>query len=111
MTYNWERNAIVQLAEALDIIVASWILAGKLVAWEGKKFDIVTVLCLHLLVQGLETAELWGEAAFGRSINDKDDFVLVVGQGDWLALLCRITVSLHIQRNMLGKRGVVIGRG
>lgn len=45
------------------------------------------MLSLDLLIQGLETFILGCETALGGCVDDEDDFVLVVGEGDRLAFL------------------------
>lgn len=42
---------------------------------------------MEFLVEGLETAVLWCEAALGGGVDDEEDFALVVGEWLWVALL------------------------
>lgn len=65
-----EADAVVQLAELLDLVVGSRILAAELVAREPEELDLVAVLALELLVQLLQTRELRREAALGGGVDD-----------------------------------------
>ncbi len=83
-----ERHAIVDLAEALDIIVGSWLLAAKLVAREAKDDEVVAVGGFDFLVEGLETFVLGCEAALGGSVDDEDYFSFVGIEGNGCSFLC-----------------------
>lgn len=82
-----ERNTVVQLAELANLLIAAWLLASELVAWEAEDLELAGVLFLQLLVELLESAVLWGEAALGGGVDDEEDFALVVGEWLWVTLL------------------------
>lgn len=84
---NREAHAVVQLAELGDLVIAAWLLASELIAREAEDLELAWVLFLELLIEGLETAVLWGEAALGGGVDDEEDFALVVGEWLWVALL------------------------
>jgi hypothetical protein len=88
LTQYRERHTIVDLAEALDIVVGSWLLAAKLVAREAKDDEIVAVGCFDFLVEGLETFVLGCEAALGSSVDDEDYLSFVGIEGDGYTFLC-----------------------
>ena len=88
MTYR-EADAVVDLAEALDLVVGAGLLGAELVAGEADDLEVVRVLPLDVLVQLLEPAVLGREAALGRGVDDEHDLARVVGQRLLVALLCR----------------------
>lgn len=47
-----------------------------------------------LLPDLLKTLELWGETAFGSSVNDEDDFAFIAFEGLSIALLY-INISIN----------------
>jgi hypothetical protein len=71
-----ERDAVVDLAEGLDLVVGARVLAAELVAGEAEELDVVGVFLLQLLVDFLQALELRREAAFGGRVDDEDDLVL-----------------------------------
>jgi len=83
-----EAHAIVDLAEALDLLVGAGVLATELVAGEAKNDKVVRVLLLEALVELLEALELGGEAALGGGVDDQNDLALVLLKGLDLAALC-----------------------
>lgn len=85
-----KADAVVDLAEALDLIVGARVLAAELVAGEAEDDKVVAVLLADALVEGLESGELRGEAALGGRVDDEDDLALVVGEGNLGALLCGV---------------------
>lgn len=87
-TYR-EADAVVDLAEVLDLVVGAGLLGAELVAGEADNLELVRVLLLDLVVQGLEPAVLGGEAALGGGVDDEHDLALVLGQRLLVALLCR----------------------
>jgi len=112
-THNWERNAIIQLAEALDIIIAAWLLASKLITWEAQEFNLITILLLQLLIQRLETSILGCETALRSRVDDENDFVIIVLQWNWGALFCvaKNAVSLRAYLDVIGEAiGIMFAR-
>jgi hypothetical protein len=92
----------------------SGILAAKLVAREADDFKVVGVRGLEVLVQLLQTRKLWREAAFGRRVDDEDDFVGEIGERVWGAFFCvaRWRVSYASTFACAGKRqGSVLSTG
>jgi hypothetical protein len=75
-----ERDAVVQLAELLDLVVAAGVLATELVAREADDLELVTVLALDLLVELLQPGELRCETAFRGGVDDEDDLAVKLGQ-------------------------------
>jgi hypothetical protein len=73
----------------LNIVVGAGLLVAKLIAGEAEDDKVVGVLLLDGLVELLEAFVLGGEAALGGRVDDKDDFALVIGEGDFLPLFCR----------------------
>ena len=63
LLHDGEGDAVVELAEALDVVVGAGLLAAELVAGEAEDDKVVAVLLAHGLVQGLEAGVLRGEAA------------------------------------------------
>lgn len=84
LLHDGEGHAVVDLAEVLDVVVGAGLLAAELVAGEAEDLE-VRVLGGDVLVELLEALVLRGEAALGRRVDDEDDAVLVVGEGDLLA--------------------------
>lgn len=83
-----ERDAVVDHAELLDVVVGAWVLSTKLVAGEADDLEVVGVLGFDVLVELLEAGELGREAALGGRVHDEDDFALVVGKVVGITLLC-----------------------
>lgn len=79
-----EGDFLVQGAEVLDLLVGAGLLAAELVAGEADDCEVVGVLLLDLLVDGLEVLVLVGEAALGGGVDDQDDLALVVGQRNFV---------------------------
>src|SRR5271170_4434132 len=69
-----EVDAIIQLAEFLDLIVISGLLMAELVAREGQQLE---ALVLVLRIQLLQTVVLRREAALAGSIDDQQDLAFV----------------------------------
>lgn len=69
-----KRDAIVQLAKLLDLIIAARVLAAKLIAGKPDDLEFVAVLRLEVFVELLETRELGRETAFGGGVDDEHDF-------------------------------------
>lgn len=88
LLHDGEGDAVVDLAEVLDLVVGAGLLAAKLVTGEAEYDKVVAVLLLDVLVELLEAGVLRGEAALGGGVDDEDDLALVVGEGDLLAALC-----------------------
>lgn len=80
-----EGDLLVQGAEVLDLLVGAGLLAAELVAGEADDYEIVGVLLLDVLVDGLEVLVLVGEAALGSGVDDQDDFALEIGQRNFVA--------------------------
>lgn len=79
-----EGDFLVQGAEVLNLLVGAGLLAAELVAGEADDCEVVGVLLLDLLVDGLEVLVLVGEAALGGGVDDQDDLALVVGQRNFV---------------------------
>ena len=60
----------------------------ELIAGEAEDDKVVGVFFFDFLVEGFETFELWGEAAFGGGVYNEDDFVFEGGERVGLAFLC-----------------------
>jgi len=88
LAHDGEGDAVVELAELLDVIVGPGLLAAKLVAGEAEDDKVLAVgLGLDVLPELLEAGVLRGEAALGGRVDDEDDLVGVLGQRLGLALL------------------------
>ena len=72
----------------MDGVVVSRVLVHELVAGDADDFEGVRVRGFELFVEGFETFELRGEAAFGGGVDDEDDFVAEVRKGVGLAFFC-----------------------
>lgn len=88
LLHDGEADAIVNLAEVLNVVVGAGLLSAKLVAGEAKDDKVVRVRLGELLVEVLEAGVLGGETALGGRVDDEDDLALVVLQGNLLAALC-----------------------
>jgi hypothetical protein len=84
-----EGHTIVDLAEALNLLVGAGVLATELVAGEAKNDEVIRVLLLDALVKLLEPLELGGEAALGGGVDNQDYLALVLLERLRLAALCR----------------------
>lgn len=60
LCHDGEGDAVVELAEALDVVVGAGLLAGELVAWEAEDDKVVGVLLGDALVDLLEAGVLAG---------------------------------------------------
>jgi hypothetical protein len=87
LLHDGKGHAVVDLAEALDLVVGAGLLAAELVAREAEDDEVVGVLLLDLVPDFFEPGVLGREAAFGGGVDDEDDFAFVVGEGDLLAAL------------------------
>lgn len=87
LLHDGEGDAVVDLAEALDLLVGPGLLGAELVAGEAEDDKVVRVLLLDLGPELLEAGVLRGEAALGGRVDDENHLALVVGQGDLLAAL------------------------
>lgn len=85
-----KRHSVIQLAKLLDLIIATRVLAAKLVAWEAQDLKVIGVRGFQVLVKLLEPCELRREAAFGRGVDDEDDFAGELGEVVGLAALCGV---------------------
>lgn len=90
LLHDGEADAIVDLAEVLDLIVGAGLLGAELVAGEAEDLKVFGVLGLDALVDLLETFVLRCETTLGGSVDDEDDLALVVGGRDLLSALCTI---------------------
>lgn len=59
-----EGDAIVQLAELLNLVVRAGVLPTKLIAWEANNHELTRVFFRDFLPKRLEAAELRSEATF-----------------------------------------------
>lgn len=87
LLHDGEADAIVELAEGLDLLRRAGFLRAELVAGEAEDDEVIAVLGLDVLVQLLQAGVLRGEAAFGGGVDDEDDFAFVVRQRYLLAAL------------------------
>lgn len=74
---------MVQPAGLLHILVRHRFLTAELIAGETKNDQ---PLILILLMQILQSLELWGKPALGGSIDDKYNFTFISGHADRLPL-------------------------
>lgn len=93
-----EGNAIVDLAEGLDLVVGTGVLAAELVAGESEDFKVLRVLRLELLVEFLEALELRSEATLGGGVDGEDDLAFERGKRERLALFCSRRQKLMLVR-------------
>lgn len=91
-----EGDAVVDLAEALDVVVGAGLLGAELVAREAQDDKVVAVLGPHVLVQLLQARVLRREAALGRRVDHQHHLALVVGEGDLGAALCGGGVTVNV---------------
>lgn len=89
LAQHGKGDAVVDLAEGLDLVVRAGVLAAKLVAGEAKNGEVFGMLGLDGLVEVLEAFKLRSEAAFGGGVDDEDDFAFEGGEVEGFALLCR----------------------
>ena len=87
LLHDGEADAIVDLAEVLDVVVGPGLLGAELVAGKAEDDKVVRVRLGELLVEVLEAGVLGGEAALGGRVDDEDNLALVILQGDFLAAL------------------------
>jgi hypothetical protein len=88
-----ETDAVVDLAERLDLVVGARVLPTELIAREADDFKVIRVRGLEVFVEFLEAGELGREAAFGGCVDDEDDFVLKVGEGVGVSLLYGVMLA------------------
>lgn len=79
LLHDGEGDAVVDLAELLDLLGGARLLGAELVAGEAQDFKVLAVFLADRLVERLEAGVLWGEAALGGCIDDEDNLALVVG--------------------------------
>lgn len=72
----------------MNIAITAGFLTTELIARETEDHEIIAVLLLHTLVELLESFVLRSKTAFGGSVDDEDDFVLVLVEGDGFAFFC-----------------------
>jgi hypothetical protein len=96
LLHDGEADAIVDLAEVLNVIVGAGLLATELVAGKAEDDKIIRMRLLDLVVERLETGILWREAALRGGVDDEDDLALVLIKGELLALLWLSVSSLSI---------------
>lgn len=89
-TDHGKGDSVVDLAEALNLVVALGVLVAKLIARKAKDDKVIAIAMLfaHFLVQSLEALELGRKGAFRSRIDNEHDFVGVLGQRKWLEFLC-----------------------
>lgn len=88
-----ERDAVVQLAETLNIVIAPGVLVPKLVARKAQDGEGAGLLGLDGFVQFLEAGKLRGEAALGGSVDDEHDFAAKRLERVGVSLFCRDEAS------------------
>jgi hypothetical protein len=89
LLHDGEAHAVVELTELLNVIVGAGLLAAELVAGEAEDHKVIGVLALEVGPELLKASILRGEAALGGSVDDEDDFALIVGKGNLLAALVK----------------------
>ena len=85
-----EGNAVVELAERLDLGVCVWILGIELVAREAEDDELVRVGGCHFLVERFQPRKLRSEAAFRGSVDDENHFACVLRQRVGFACFCGV---------------------
>lgn len=90
LLHDGEADAVVELAEALDLLVGAGFLAAELVAGEAEDDKVIGVLLLEAGVELLEAGVLRGKAALGGRVDDEDDLALEVLERNLLAGLCAV---------------------
>ena len=88
LSENGERDAVVDGAEGLDVVVCAGVLAAELVAGEAEDGEGVWVGGCDGLVEFFEGGELRGEAALGGGVDNEDDFAFEGGEGEGGAFFC-----------------------
>src|SRR5690606_14257487 len=78
-----KTDPVIELAELADFVVAPRVLLAELVAGEAEDTQAPVLV---LPVQGLETLELGGKAAFAGGVDDQQHLAPVAGQGHAPAL-------------------------
>ena len=69
-----ERDPVVELAEALDVVAGTRFLPQKLITRESQDDKVLVVLFPKATVDILQALVLGGKAAFRGSVHDKDHF-------------------------------------
>lgn len=87
LAQDGECDAIVQLAEGLDVVVRAGVLVVELVAREAEDGEVVGVAALQGLVELFKTFELGREAAFRGGVDNKHNFALQRGEVEGFAFL------------------------
>lgn len=87
LAHDWETNAVIQLAERGDVVGSSRFLGTKLITWEAKDSEVVTMRRFEFLVKGFQSFVLGCEAAFRGCVDDKNHLAFVIRQRDRSALL------------------------
>jgi hypothetical protein len=70
LAHDGEGDAVVDLAELLDIVIGAGLLVAELVAGEAENDEVVWVLLVDGLPQLLKAGVLRGEAALGGRVDD-----------------------------------------
>jgi hypothetical protein len=78
-----EGDAVIELAELLDLLLAAWLLAAELVAREAEHLE---ALAVQLAVELLEALVLRREAALACRVDDQEHLALVARELDRLAV-------------------------
>lgn len=76
---EWECHTEVHLADLLDCLVGFWLLTEKLITGKSEYHEVLMRVGIP---EFLELLELWRESALGRSIDNEEDFSLVLTHGD-----------------------------
>ena len=100
LAQDGERDAVVDGAKTLNLVIGARILAAELVAGETEDLKVVGVVLLNLFIQLLEPRELRREAAFAGRVDDEHDFVLVLVEGHGLAFFCRELIDVRPSCNI-----------
>jgi hypothetical protein len=87
---HWKRGPVVELAEALDVVVGARLLSLRLITRKPQDDKVLIVLFLKLTVDILQALVLDSKAAFRRGVHDKDNFALCRGQRVFLSISCEL---------------------
>ena len=103
--HDGEGYVVGEGAEGADFVGGARFLTVELVAWEGEDFEALVVV---FLIEGFEAFVLRSEATAAGDVDDEEDFALIVGEGDGVAVVGEDVVGVDLAE---WGCGVVIGGG